>query len=94
MLSIEEIERAILEHEARDTTYANCERLAWLYIVRDHILQSQHQPAQTAILGDSDFLRVAAGKDPAQVMLVMDELMTVLLATQPQLYQSVLRRLQ
>ena len=35
------LDDAILEHEAKDTTYANCEKLAWLYIVRDHCCHTQ-----------------------------------------------------
>ena len=30
MISLDKIERAILEHESMDTTYANCEKLAML----------------------------------------------------------------
>lgn len=37
MVSIETIEEEILDLEKRDTSYAVCERLAWLYIVRDHL---------------------------------------------------------
>lgn len=37
MVSIEIIEEEILNLEKRDTSYAVCERLAWLYIVRDHL---------------------------------------------------------
>lgn len=34
MVSIEIIEEEILDLEKRDTSYAVCERLAWLYTVR------------------------------------------------------------
>lgn len=37
MVSIETIEEEILDLEKRDTSYAVCERLAWLYTVRDHL---------------------------------------------------------
>lgn len=37
MVSIEIIEEEILDLEKRDTSYAVCERLAWLYTVRDHL---------------------------------------------------------
>lgn len=37
MVSIETIEEEIINLEKRDTSYAVCERLAWLYIVRDHL---------------------------------------------------------
>ena len=37
MVSIEIIEEETLDLEKRDTSYAVCERLAWLYTVRDHL---------------------------------------------------------
>ena len=43
--------------------------------------------------GDSDFLAAVDGQSAADVMAVMDELMTVIMAINPQLYQSVMRRL-
>ena len=47
MIQIEEINRAIKEHESGANTYANCERLAWLYIIRDHMkYEHQNKPAE------------------------------------------------
>lgn len=47
MIQIEEIDRAIKEHESGANTYANCERLAWLYIIRDHMKDGhQDKPAE------------------------------------------------
>ena len=43
--------------------------------------------------GDSDFLVAVDGRNPADVMAIMDELMTVILAIQPQLYHSVMRKI-
>lgn len=43
--------------------------------------------------GDSDFLAAVDGKSTAEVMAVIDELMTVILAIQPQLYHSVMRKI-
>lgn len=37
MVSVEDIDREILELERRDTSYAVVERLCWLYVVRDHL---------------------------------------------------------
>lgn len=37
MLNIDEINNTIEKLENEDTTYANCSKLASLYIVRDHI---------------------------------------------------------
>ena len=47
---------AILEHESKDTTYANCEKLAWLYIVRDHCA---HQMGTASIEPIADVERTA-----------------------------------
>lgn len=47
MIQIEEIDRAIKEHESGSNTYTNCERLAWLYIIRDHMKEGhQDKPAE------------------------------------------------
>jgi hypothetical protein len=35
-MDIYEIERTIEKLEKAETTYGNCEKLAWLYIVREH----------------------------------------------------------
>lgn len=44
--------------------------------------------------GDSDFLRAAAGKDPAAAWAVMDELMDTLRVVNPRAYDSVMRKLE
>lgn len=94
MISIDELDRAILEHESRDTSYANCERLAWLYIVRDHITgQQMKQPAPLDISGDSEFLQAVNGRDSVRVWAIMNELMDVICATNMRLYDSVIRKI-
>ena len=50
MISLETIDKTILEHESKDTTYANCEKLAWLYIVRDHL--REYEPHSNSQLMD------------------------------------------
>lgn len=48
MISRDEIDRTIIELEERDTSFAVCEKLALLYIVRDHIGKTQeNQPRST-----------------------------------------------
>jgi hypothetical protein len=47
VINKEELDRAIAEHESGANTYANCERLAWLYIIRDHMKEGhQDKPAE------------------------------------------------
>lgn len=43
--------------------------------------------------GDSEFLLVVAGKVPADAWAIMDDLMETLLAVNPRVYESVMRRL-
>ena len=94
MISIDELDRAILEHEARDTSYANCERLAWLHIVRDHITgQEPKQPTPLDISGDSEFLQAVNGRDSVRVWAIINELMDVICATNTRLYNSVIRKI-
>lgn len=94
MISIEEIDRTISELEGRDTSFANCEKLAWLYIVRDHVQPSQENQAQpTSSGGGSDFLEAVNGKDSVRVWTIMDELMTTMHTLQPRIYTAVLQRL-
>lgn len=92
MISKEEIDRTILELEQKDTTFATCERLAWLYIVRDHITRQQTaQPTPLSVNPDSEFLQAVDGKDSVMVFGIIDDLMDTLQATAPRAYYSVIQ---
>lgn len=94
MISKEEIDRAILELEQKDTTFATCERLAWLYIVRDHITRQQTaQPIPLSVNPDSEFLQAVDGKDSVMVFGIIDDLMDTLQATAPRVYYSVMQKI-
>ena len=72
MLSIEEVERTILELEKRDTTYATCERLAWLYIVHDHLTQRiVQEKARAADMEGSPFLAACSGAEIAEILRII-----------------------
>lgn len=91
MLNAEVIDREILELEHHDTTYATCEKLAWLYIVRDHMngsQQVQSKPVTTS--GKSEFLNALNGKDSVNAWSIMDELMETLKAIYPKAYSRVM----
>lgn len=93
MINPEELDKEILMLEKKDTTYANCERLAWLYIVRDHVTgQQQAQPTPLDISGDSEFLQAVDGKDSVAVWDIMDDLMDTIKVTAPKVYDRILRR--
>lgn len=89
MSNIEIIAQEIAELENRQIDYSTAEKLAWLYIVRDHLIPK----AEPAVYGDSEFMQAIQGKDIASVMALIDELMAILQAVQPQLYSGVMRKL-
>lgn len=94
MINSDELDKEILMLEKKDTTYANCERLAWLYIVRDHITRQQAaQPTPLSIDPSSEFLQAVDGKDSVAVFFIIDDLMDTIRVTAPRAYESVLRKL-
>lgn len=95
MINPDKVNEEILMLERKDTTYATCERLAWLYIVRDHITTQQaHQPTPLDISGDSEFLQAVDGKDSAAAWAIIDELMSTLAVVNNRVYASVLTKMQ
>ena len=58
MISRDELDKTILELEMRDTTFANCSKLADLYVVRDHITEQQTaQPTPLSVDPSSEFCK-------------------------------------
>lgn len=95
MLNLDVINDEILMLESkRDTTYAVVEKLAPLYVVRDHLTGAApaEQPTPLGVNGETDFLQAVSGKDSVQVFAVIDELMTTLQATNTRLYNAVMRK--
>lgn len=94
MINPDELDKEILMLEKKDTTYANCERLAWLYIVRDHVTgQQQAQPTPLDISGDSEFLQAVDGKNRVAVFAVIDDLMDTLKSVNPKVYATILNKI-
>ena len=93
MISKDELDKTILELEMRDTTFANCAKLADLYIVRDH-LTGQHtaQPVPLTVDPSSEFLQAVDGRDSVSVFAIMDDLMDTLKVTAPRVYEKVLQK--
>ena len=100
MISIEQINGEISTLEDQTPTHAVMQKLANLYTVRDHMMIG-HAITPTVSLPseeiqtedtNSDFLKAIQDKDYADVLEVIDELMTVLLSTNTRLYDAVMRR--
>ena len=94
MLNADIIEREIIDLEKRDTTYATCERLAWLYIVHDHLTQRiVQEKARAAEMEGSPFLAACSGADIAEILRVMDEHMEAVRVIYPKEYEAVIRKI-
>ena len=95
MISLDSVEQSILELEQKDTSFANCERLAWLYIVKDHLKGysvEQNNPLQVA--GTSEFLQIVNGKNTDKVWEIMGEVMESLEVLHPKMYQQIIDKIQ
>ena len=98
MVSIETIEEEILNLEKRDTSYAVCERLAWLYIVRDHLKKPTADATvmERRIVDEptgSEFLKAASNVDYAALMGVLDNHMSYIKAVCPKEYDAVMSQI-
>lgn len=97
MIDLETIEREISELEARQPSYKACERLSWLYIVRDHLVAKMYPPeGKTALkssLSGSEFLDAANGKPYEDVMKVVDEHLETIRLLYPKTYTGIVQRI-
>ena len=107
MLSKVELLSAIEELLDGKHTVQNCEKLASVYTVLDHLYPEDPvfrgysqdaapdpMPSPTVgYYGDSEFLSAISGKAPDIVWPIVDELMDAVSVLNPNLYRSVLRRI-
>lgn len=110
MLDAKEIDIEIARLEYGESSYLAYQKLADLYIIRNqmerkkvpemdysHAYAAAPAPLDTPIIGeygDSDFLRETAGKDPASVFAIVDDLMDTLHTVNRKVYDSVMRKIQ
>lgn len=97
MIDLETIEREIDNLEHREASYRLCERLSWLYSVRDHLIakmypQDENAAIKSALRG-SDFLDAANGKPYEDVLKVVDEHLETIRMLYPKTYESVIDRI-
>lgn len=97
MIDLETIEREISELEARQPSYKACERLSWLYIVRDHLREKIYPPEGKAVLksslSGSEFLDAANGKPYEEVMKVIDEHLETIRLLYPKTYSALVDKI-
>lgn len=95
MLSRRELDAAIAECENASTSYQNCQKLATLYTVYDHLYTQKNTSEETIIgdYGDSEFLMSVRSKRAEDIWIIIDELMDALKVTNPRLYDGVMRKI-
>ena len=94
MINLETIENEINRIEVEfDTSFRACERLAWLYVVRDHLAAKRMADGVTEEMQGSEFLRACSGLKYSSLMRVLDEHMNVLSVVQPKEYQALLEKI-
>lgn len=101
MFSKRELLAAIDELEASPATYQNAEKLATFYSLYDHLYVEKEPMSRIESVrevtidryGDSEFLEAITDKNPEDVWMVMDELMSTLQALNPRLYQATMDRI-
>lgn len=91
-LSIIEEEISMLEQEEDTTTYDVCERLAYLYIVRNNILSSQNEKEDTSPVS-SEFLEACVGVSLPEPMKIINEHMEAIKIVYPVEYNAVLNKI-
>ena len=87
-MNIEVIEKSIKELEQAEATYASCERLASLYIVRDHM-----QQMTTKKMTGSDFIEEAVAAGFEKTVEIMNEHMEVIKLLHPKEYEAILQKM-
>ena len=105
MITEQDLQAAIAECEGQRNPNANtCIKLAAFYTIRDHLFpQEQDHIAEIGKMvysgasepeyeGKSEFAQAVKGWSVADLMPVVDELMTAISVLNPRLYQSVMRR--
>ena len=105
--NLQEIEWAISELERQESSESRYTLLAALYTCRNQMRESvQSAPRMAAYseaaapevevlgqYGDSEFLVAAAGKDPARVMAVIDDLLDALQVVNKRSYDNIMRKI-
>lgn len=107
MITEADLKEAIAECQGqRNPNASTCIKLAAFLTIQRELYGNQFEQTSYSFAtepvekdgikydGDSDFAKIVFGKQEEFVFKIMDDLMSVLRATQPKLYDGVLRELQ
>lgn len=94
MIDLQTVENEINKIEVTcDTSFRACERLAWLYIVRDHLAKRRGGVGTVTYTNGSEFLELANAADYNELMHVLNEHMQALSVLQPKVYESLMDKI-
>lgn len=102
MFTQAELMDAIDDLERGRHSIQNCERLAAIYTVLDHLYgpsiergysQDNKVESEIGLYGKSEFLQLIAGKPPKETWLLMNELVEALSVLNPRLKSNFLDKL-
>lgn len=97
MISKRELSEAIAKCEENVSSYRDCQRLATLYTIYDHLYgKPDAEPIGEVIIqacGDSDFMKAIKGKSADSVWQVMDELMNIVAENDERLYDHIMSKI-
>lgn len=96
-----ELMDAINELNNGKSSIQNCEKLASIFTVLDHMYPnkpmegySMASPPVIGLYGKSDFLKTISDKSLAEVLPLFDELVEAIYVLNPKLYRRFMERLQ
>lgn len=101
MINLDLINGEIAALEEEKPTHVSMQKLAALYIVRDHIIMGLQPTSPVVSVAEvfpstdtaSEFLNAISGKDIKSVMSVVDELVGTIQLLDTNLYNSFMRKL-
>lgn len=102
MFTRAELIDAINEFEGGRHSIQNCEKLAAIYTVLDHLNEPDYDRGysgdskvntEIGVYGDSEFLNMVAGKPPEKVWQLIDELVDALGVLNPRLQTNFMDKL-
>ena len=109
MITERDLQEAIAECEGiRNPTSSTCLKLAAYYTLQDKMFRKEperptysfakgppmKQVDKVSYSSDTEFSKAILGKDMNEVLEIIDELMSVLEATNPRLYSGVMRKIE
>jgi len=75
--------------KSQETSYEVCEKLAWLYVVQDHLAAEKSTTQQSVV---SEFMQAAMQADTCALMRIIDEHMDAVKVVFPAEYEAVMAK--